>query len=107
MLPFALAMLTLPYVGRRLGRYFSSSQVLVLGLVVAAVGDALTGWGADLGVGPVVMIGMVVLGSGGGLLNGETQKAITPEQEAGTNEVRGEAGLRRTSSRRPVACSLR
>jgi EmrB/QacA subfamily drug resistance transporter len=86
MLPFALAMLALPYVGRRLGRYLSSSQVLVLGLVVAAVGDALTGWGAHLGVGPVVMIGMVILGSGGGLLNGETQKAImgtVPRDRAG------------------------
>src|SRR5260221_848530 len=86
MLPFALAMLALPYVGRRLGRYLSSSQVLVLGLVVAAVGDALTGWGAHPGVGPVVMIGLGSLGIAGGLLNGETQKAImgtVPRDRAG------------------------
>jgi EmrB/QacA subfamily drug resistance transporter len=76
MLPFALAMLALPYVGRRLGHTLTSRQVLVLGLAVAAVGNALTSWGAHLGVWPIVMVGMAVLGSGGGLLNGETQKAI-------------------------------
>jgi MFS family permease len=76
MLPFALAMLALPYVGRRLDRLLTSSQVLVLGLMVVAAGNALTSWGAYSGVHLVVMAGMLALGSGGGLLNGETQKAI-------------------------------
>ena len=76
MLPFALAMLSLPFVGRRLGHTLTSRQVLVLGLAVAAAGNALTSWGAHLGGWPIVLIGMAVLGSGGGLLNGETQKAI-------------------------------
>ncbi|HEX3525335.1 MAG TPA: MFS transporter, partial [Stellaceae bacterium] len=86
MLPFALAMLALPYVGRRLGRYLSSSQLLVLGLAIVGVGNAVTGWGAHRGVWLVVMIGMVILGGGGGLLNGETQKAImrtVPRDRAG------------------------
>jgi EmrB/QacA subfamily drug resistance transporter len=76
MLPFAVAMLILPYVGRRLSGYLTSSQVLVLGLAIVGVGNALTSWGAHLGTWPIVMVGMVILGSGGGLLNGETQKAI-------------------------------
>jgi EmrB/QacA subfamily drug resistance transporter len=86
MLPFALAMLALPYVGRRLSRVLRSSQILVLGLATVAGGNALTGWGAHLDVWPVVMAGMLILGSGGGLLNGETQKAImssVPRDRAG------------------------
>jgi len=79
-------MLVTPYIGRRIGRYLTSSQVLVLGLGIVGIGNAVAGWGAYLGVGPVVMIGMLVLGSGGGLLNGETQKAImssVPRDRAG------------------------
>jgi EmrB/QacA subfamily drug resistance transporter len=86
MLPFALAMLAFPYVGRRLARYLASHQVLVLGLAVVGAGNALTGWGAHSGIWPLVMMGMAFLGSGGGLLNGETQKAImgtVPRDRAG------------------------
>jgi EmrB/QacA subfamily drug resistance transporter len=86
MLPFALAMLAFPSVGRRLGRTLASSQMLVLGLAVVAVGNAVTSWGAHEGSGVLVMAGMLVLGSGGGLLNGETQKAImgaVPRDRAG------------------------
>jgi EmrB/QacA subfamily drug resistance transporter len=86
MLPFALAMLALPYVGRRLGNYLTSSHVLVVGLGIVGIGNAVIGWGAHLGARPIVMMGMVALGSGGGLLNGETQKAImgsVPHDRAG------------------------
>ncbi len=86
MLPFALAMLVFPYVGRLLGRRLTSASVLVVGLFVVSVGNAVTGWGAALEAWPVVMLGMLVLGSGGGLLNGETQKAImsvVPRERAG------------------------
>jgi EmrB/QacA subfamily drug resistance transporter len=76
MLPFALAMLVLPQIGRLLGRYLISWQILVLGLCVVAIGNAVTGWGASLGSWLLVIVGMIILGSGGGLLNGETQKAI-------------------------------
>jgi EmrB/QacA subfamily drug resistance transporter len=86
MLPFALAMLAFPYVGRLLGRHLSPSGVLTAGLVVVGLGNAWTGAGAYLGSWQVVVSGMLVLGSGGGLLNGETQKAImsvVPRERAG------------------------
>lgn len=86
MLPFALAMLAFPYVGRRLGRIMASDALLVLGLCVVAAGNVLTSWGAYLGAALPVAVGMLVLGAGGGLLNGETQKAIMsaiPRDRAG------------------------
>lgn len=78
MLPFALAMLLLPFVGRRLGTRWASGRILALGLGVAVIGNlgiAVALWQhSDLGL----LLAMAVLGSGGGggLLNGETQKAI-------------------------------
>lgn len=86
MLPFALAMLLFPQVGRILGNRLSSRAILAIGLVLVGIGNASTAWGAQLGAWPVVMMGMLVLGSGGGLLNGETQKAImsvVPRERAG------------------------
>jgi EmrB/QacA subfamily drug resistance transporter len=86
MLPFAVAMLAFPQVGRLLGRRLISGQILTLGLLVVALGNTLTGWGANLGSWALVMTGMLVLGSGGGLLNGETQKAVmsvVPRERAG------------------------
>ncbi|WP_411851133.1 MFS transporter [Stenotrophomonas sp. LGBM10] len=86
MLPFAVAMLLLPFLGRRLGRRWSSGTLLALGLGVAVVGNlgiAVALWRhSDLGL----LLAMAVLGSGGGLLNGETQKAIMsvmPAERAG------------------------
>jgi len=46
----------------------------------------LTGYGAYSSSWPLVALGMLLLGSGGGLLNGETQKAImstVPRDRAG------------------------
>lgn len=86
MLPFAMAMLTLPHVGRWLARHLDSHRILTLGLSIVAAGNAVTGWGAFSGSWPTVIIGMIALGSGGGLLNGETQKAImsaVPRDRAG------------------------
>ncbi len=86
MLPFALAMLVFPQVGRILGSRFSSRAILATGLVLVGIGNAATAWGAQIGAWPTVMSGMLVLGSGGGLLNGETQKAImsvVPRERAG------------------------
>ena len=76
-LPFALAMLLLlPFVGRRLGTRWASGRILALGLGVAVIGNlgiAVALWqNSQLGL----LLAMAVLGSGGGLLNGETQKAI-------------------------------
>lgn len=86
MLPFALAMLIFPHVGRRLGGRLTSAQILSLGLAVVALGNGLTGWASRMGNWPLVAIGLLVIGSGGGLLNGETQKAImadVPRSRAG------------------------
>lgn len=86
MLPFALAMLLFPHVGRLLGTRFTSRGILSLGLALVGLGNAVTAIGAHLGAWSTVMTGMVVLGSGGGLLNGETQKAImsvVPRERAG------------------------
>ena len=86
MLPFALAMLVFPHVGRLLSRRMGSPEILTLGLAVVGYGNALTAWGAWSGVWPIIVLGMVVIGCGGGLLNGETQKAImsdVPRARAG------------------------
>ncbi|HVE20581.1 MAG TPA: MFS transporter [Acidocella sp.] len=86
MLPFALGMLILPYIGRRLGHFLASHHVLALGLALVSAGDLLTSWAAYSGHAQIVVIGMALLGSGGGLLNGETQKAIMgaiPKDRAG------------------------
>lgn len=86
MLPFALTMLIFPHVGRLFGRRLGPVRILSIGLMIVAVGNALTGSGAALGNWPVIAVGMLVLGSGGGLLNGETQKAImsvVPRERAG------------------------
>ncbi len=86
MLPFALAMLAFPYVGRFLARFLSSPQILVLGLSVTGMGNLMAGLGAQTASWALIMPGMVLIGSGGGLLNGETQKAImsvVPRERAG------------------------
>lgn len=86
MFPFAVAMLIFPNVGRLLSRKFGSREILSLGLLIVGLGSLLTAWGARDGMWSTVMCGMLVLGSGGGLLNGETQKAImsvVPRERAG------------------------
>nr|WP_237915183.1 MFS transporter [Acetobacter senegalensis] len=86
MLPFALAMLVFPHIGRLLERRLSSASILTIGLLFVAVGNAITAWGAYSVAWHVIMGGMIVLGGGGGLLNGETQKAImsaVPHERSG------------------------
>lgn len=86
MLPFALAMLIFPHIGRLLERHISSSGILAGGMSCVAIGNGITAWGAYVGSWIIVMAGMVVIGSGGGLLNGETQKAImsvVPKERSG------------------------
>ncbi|WP_454858470.1 MFS transporter [Rhizobium binxianense] len=86
MLPFALAMLAFPYIGRRLGRWLSSEETLSVGLVVVAFGSMLIALAAFGDRQDLALVGMMILGSGGGLLNGETQKAImssVPRERAG------------------------
>lgn len=76
MLPFAVAMLLFPRVGHRLGRRLSPHGVLTVGLAVVAAGNLVLAFAANVGNGAILIGGMFVLGAGGGLLNGETQKAI-------------------------------
>ncbi|MHC5232585.1 MFS transporter [Brucella sp. LJL56] len=76
MLPFASAMLIFPNVGRYLGKRTSSREILSLGLMVVGIGSLVTSCGAYYSNWSIVMCGMFLIGSGGGLLNGETQKAI-------------------------------
>lgn len=87
MLPFALAMLGFPYIGRRLGQKLGSDRILPLGLFLVALGSMVTALGAYSSWQDMVLAGMLVLGSGGGLLNGETQKAIM------SSVPRGRAGM--------------
>ncbi len=76
MLPFALAMVVFPYIGAMLGRRLQSFSILALGLSIVAAGNAVAGWGAYSSNWLILLSGMFVTGSGAGLLNGETQKAI-------------------------------
>jgi EmrB/QacA subfamily drug resistance transporter len=86
MLPFALTMLIFPQIGRRLSHSLASYQILALGLSVVCVGNLVIAWATAESSWPLVVLGMLLLGSGGGLLNGETQKAIMgalPRDRAG------------------------
>ena len=87
MLPFALAMLLLPMAGRRLAAFMAGYRILALGLAVVATGNLVMMWSAGApGNRLLDGIGMAILGAGGGLLNGETQKAImgtVPPERAG------------------------
>lgn len=86
MLPFALAMLLFPRVGRRLGKRLDGYHILTLGLLVVGLGNAMMVHAAYNGSPASLMLAMAILGTGGGLLNGETQKAVmvnVPAQRAG------------------------
>jgi EmrB/QacA subfamily drug resistance transporter len=86
MLPFALAMLILPQAGRRLAAFMPGYQILTLGLSIVALGNLLMMWSTRTPGSLPAAVGMAVLGAGGGLLNGETQRAImgaVPAERAG------------------------
>ena len=86
MLPFALAMLIFPQVGRRLSPFLDSSRILTLGLAIVALGNLTMMFAARQQGELLLIFGMAILGTGGGLLNGETQKAImgtVPRHRAG------------------------
>lgn len=76
MIPFALPMLIGPGVGGKLSAFISSRAILTFGLALVALGDAVAGAAslADLGYW-VAALGMLITGSGAGLLNSETAKA--------------------------------
>jgi EmrB/QacA subfamily drug resistance transporter len=76
MLPFALAMFVFPFVARRLALRVTSHQLLAIGLLVIALGNAALAFVASGESSWLFFMGMFLLGAGGGLINGETQKAI-------------------------------
>jgi len=86
MLPFALAMLLLPQLGRKLAAFMDSRQILTLGLSIVACGNVSMMFAVRSTSHVWLIVAMALLGSGGGLLNGETQKAImgtVPRDRAG------------------------
>jgi len=75
MLPFALPMFLVPRLGARLT--WPSRSVLSLGLSITVVGNALMALlsGASASY-PIFAVAMIVAGTGAGILNGETAKAL-------------------------------
>lgn len=76
MLPFAISMVIWPRIGPWLGRHLPMHGVLVLGLVLVGIGNAVTALAAPTLYYGWVALGMLVTGAGAGLLNGDTQKNI-------------------------------
>jgi predicted MFS family arabinose efflux permease len=75
-LPFSIAMFLLPSVSRRLSGHWGSARLLRSGLLVISVGNLGLWFAATTGSFIASCAGMAILGAGGGLINGETQKAI-------------------------------
>jgi EmrB/QacA subfamily drug resistance transporter len=87
MIPFAIPLLIGPSVGGKLAARMSSREILSFGLGLVALGDGIAAAAmfADLGYWAAA-IGMVLTGSGAGLLNSETAKAQVssmPPERAG------------------------
>ncbi len=87
MLPFALPMFLTPRFGAGLASTYSGRTLLTIGLVVTTCGDLLlcifSGTHAPY---PVFAVGMLIAGTGAGLLNSETAKVMqgaVPAQRAG------------------------
>lgn len=83
LLPFALAMLIFPLIGRRLSVWLQSWQLLGVGLIVIALGNLGLAEAVQADSATRFFISMACLGAGGGLINGETQKAILGTVSAG------------------------
>jgi EmrB/QacA subfamily drug resistance transporter len=76
MIPFALPLLIGPTVGAKLSDRMSSPAILSFGLCLVAAGDAIAATAALAGLGYwTAAAGMLLTGSGAGLLNSETAKA--------------------------------
>jgi EmrB/QacA subfamily drug resistance transporter len=88
MLPFALPMFLTPrLVGAKLASQYSGRTLLAAGLLITLAGNLLLSVcaAATLGYG-AFLVGMIVAGTGAGLLNGETVKVMqgaAPPQRGG------------------------
>ncbi|MFL9945846.1 MFS transporter [Paraburkholderia agricolaris] len=94
MIPFALPLLIGPGVGGKLASRVSSRAILVFGLALVAIGDAFTATTILAGFGYwAAAIGMLITGSGAGLLNGETTKAqisaVSPDRAGMASGIAG------------------
>jgi EmrB/QacA subfamily drug resistance transporter len=76
MLPFALAMMLFPRVGALLTRFMPLHGLMSLALGMVCAGNVIVAVAAAVASHWLVLIGMIVTGSGAGILNGNTQKAI-------------------------------
>ncbi|MTJ84314.1 MAG: MFS transporter [Telmatospirillum sp.] len=86
MLPFGFAMLVTPRLVPGLGRYLSGRALLSLGLLVTGGGDLIVAVAMAMPSSLLLGAGLAVIGIGGGLLNGETTRAIVgaiPRDRAG------------------------
>nr|GFB98710.1 hypothetical protein [Tanacetum cinerariifolium] len=95
MLPFALPMFLVPRLGARLT--WPSRSVLSLGLSITVVGNALMALlsGASASY-PIFAVAMIVAGTGAGILNGETAKALQsalPANRSGRMGLTEEAAI--------------
>jgi EmrB/QacA subfamily drug resistance transporter len=86
LMPFALGMVVFPRVGQRLGAFMPLYAILALGLAIVGVGNWFSAWAAGTHAYGLVALGMLITGSGTGLLNGNTQKGImsnVPQERSG------------------------
>jgi EmrB/QacA subfamily drug resistance transporter len=87
MLPFALPMFLTPRLGARLASRHSGRTLLTAGLLVTLVGNLLLAACAASALSyAAFLVGMLVAGTGAGLLNSETAKVMqgaVPAQRAG------------------------
>ncbi|NIE65874.1 MFS transporter [Burkholderia sp. Ax-1719] len=86
MLPFAVAMIVGPQLGAALSRRVATGGVLSAGLALIGVGNLATAACAASGHYVYVALAMLVTGTGAGIMNGDTQKAImacVPPQRTG------------------------
>ena len=94
MIPFALPLLIGPGIGGRLARRMSSREILTIGLSLVAAGNGATAAAVLAGFGYwAAALGMIITGSGAGLLNSETTKAqltaIPPERAGMASGIAG------------------
>lgn len=86
MLPFALTMMFFPRVSAALSRHMPLHGVMATGMALVCAGNAIIALAAYGGFWWLSLAGMLVTGSGAGMLNGNTQKAImlcVPRERAG------------------------
>lgn len=87
MLPFALPLFFCPRIATKLSTKMSGRTLLTLGLAIVAAGDFLTAVSVTYHQQYVITaIGMLIIGCGAGLLNGETAKvsmSVVPPERGG------------------------